>query len=262
MRTFGKYKDRYSLIVTSEGDGGDTSFWMGHYYTALYLNHANMRASNRTEFDHVLKKLDVPGEPGNYRRHPDKAKWYSDPDRMSRDQMTALLIAMGFYKLNTRLKDALHRWLKRGMFMTNTRRNHATPNGTNGKSYSWKLPDWSPTFGGVFIRAFGNKYLYPLLFIYDLELLLSALKATFAASKSGDDLNYLARTVQAREVLPTPISYLARLIYKYGRQWMQYPSPGYEAINGPQSAIIYYCSRGGWKYPPMDLVWKTTLDTL
>jgi hypothetical protein len=183
--------------------------------------------------------------------------------------MTSLLVVMGCYKMNKILLRSLGRWLLRFMFMTNTRRNGATKENhgeaygrDKRRNYNWKLPDWSPTFIGVYIRAFRAWYLWPLLLICDLELLFSAIKKLKWGSKSGDDFNFISRILQAREFLPTPISYLARVVYRR-RERIEAPDKAeYYPLNGPQSAILHYCMRGNAKYPPLDLLYKPIIESL
>jgi hypothetical protein len=265
MRSISSYKDKHGLLVTREQDGGDSCFFTCHYYYALYLlnKHTNL------DLEKVLKHLDVDGKPGKYIRHPGP-DWYADPDRMSRDQLTPLIIVLGAYGLKTRLRHLFFRWLKRGMFTTNVRRNGSTKENHNlvyntkgdRRNYHWKLPDFAPFFGSLFIRSAGYKWAYPLLYLYDIELLISAIKNLKWASKSGDDHNYLSRLLQAREIMPTFISRIACQVYRR-RQRIKTPlDADYIPINAIQSALLYYASRGNYKYPALDVVMRPITEKL
>ena len=260
------YLDKYGLLITTEGDGGDSCFFTCHLYIAHYLNNPKSHGFQKMYLDkHVLPRLHIAN--GIYCRHPMEG-WTSDPDRMSRDQLTPLIVVCGMYGFRDRLKAILLQWLKRGMFTYNTRRNGATKEnhgtkkryGSSRRNYNWKLPDFAPTFGAVFIRAFKCRWLFFALWIYDIELLCSAIKKLYWASKSGDDLNFIARLLQAREVGPTFISRLANRIYRR-REWIKPPlESDYEPANGPQSAVLHYCSRGNWKYPDLDREFRQILE--
>jgi len=256
------YKDRDGYLVTSEKDGGDTAFFTGHYFIGLWLKMPYMREHYGNFFKKKLSELEVPGHKGNYRRHPKKG-WASEPDRMSRDQMTPLIIAMGFYGFTDSLNWFTLRWLTRFMFMTNTRRNGATKenHGTNGRDYSFKLPDFSPTFSGLLIRAYKIKLLYPILFILDLELLLGAIKNIYWASESGDDHNFIARLFQAEESFPTPISSVATKLYGKRKQMKHQKVFDYKTNSHPQRAIQHYAARGNFKYPPLDVLFKSMVES-
>ena len=154
------------------------------------------------------------------------------------------------------------------MFTYNTRRNGATKenhgeeyrsDGTR-RNYNWKLPDFAPTFGSIFIRAFECRWLYFALYFYDIELLVSAIKKLKWASRSGDDFNFIARLLQARAIMPTFISRWALSIYRR-RERIETPlGADYEPANGPQSAILHYCSRGNWKYPDLDRDFRSLVE--
>lgn len=267
MRSLRNHFDKYGFLITTQGDGGDSAFFTSHYYTAKNYTEKYMEEHYSKKVDNFLDHI-CNGK--DFRRHWNGNEWYGKWDRMSRDQMTGVIVMCGFYGKKDYLHIALKGWLKRMMFMANTRENGATKKNhgevKNAKgdrrNYNWKLPDFAPTFGGVFIRSFRSKFFYPLLYVYDLELLLSAVFKTFRASKSGDDLNFISRLYQAKEIYSTPWSYLARKIYKIFRQPLSCDQDaGYKIENRPQEALAYYSMRGNSKYPPMDVVWKPILDT-
>ena len=251
MRDIDDYFDYADMLVTNEGDGGDSAFFTGHYHLANYANTGQ-------KYNEVFRFLDhLEKQPGLFVRHPDSAKWYSSLDRMSRDQMTPLIILMGYYRMFPRLKRAMIKWLGRGMFMQNTRRNGATRenhgqtyrrDGTR-RNYNWKLPDWAPTFLSLYIRAFRSPLFYPLLYICDIELLLSALKKRiFGGSKAGDEFNFTSRLVQAQRSFPTPLSCWARRLY------IRMPHhPEKKGLNALDSYLTWYCKKNSNKNPPIDI---------
>jgi hypothetical protein len=166
-------------------------------------------------FNFKLGVLEHPKWKGFYRRSPD-SDWTGDWDRMSRDQSTPLVAAMGAMGLYKHLFWHLLSHVLRLGFFTNIRRNGATKE-NHGKptpnnkifNYNIKLPDFAgPSFYALYIRGFGLMALvfYPILCILDIELLAGAIAWRYR--KGNDVLNYLVLTRYARHRLPTPISWL------------------------------------------------------
>lgn len=221
-----EYFDRYGLIVQrTTRDGGDTCQRMGMFYYALHV----LGYSRANEYGQVLKSLEV--ESNCYVRHPDKFMWYSDKDRLSRDQATPLVITMGALGFKDRLVKFMIAHILRFGFMTNTRRNGIWRNRnehlikapiTKGWNYSWKVPDFcGPEFFGLYIRGLKLWYLYPILFLSDLETLAGSIIRRFNSDK--DVLNHVMICHQAKTRYPTPFIWLANifndsddLLYKMG----------------------------------------------
>ena len=199
-----KYVDKWNMITTLYGDGGDSAFHVGHYY---YL-------TNRVDINDACT---IVSAKGLMRRHPDETKWYSDWDRMSRDQSIPLLISLFNYKLMLTCKAVFISHLKRGLlFATNTRRNGSTKEndgelyGNKFRDYRKKIPDLTgPTFWAIYIRGFKALYLYPLLLILDLFLFLKVMAFNI---KPREPNQLLILLEFSKDHLPTPISWLSNLV--------------------------------------------------
>ena len=163
--------------------------------------------------------------PGNYRRHTDPNMWYSDCDRMSRDQWTPNAIAVGMLNIDDHRKRMFLGHLKRGLlFTTNVRHNWVYPpehpkyDPNSDLTYKWKLPDITIlACWGYYIRSYKAWYLYPLLLLLDIDLLINSLIWLYKfkhVPKDTDILNHTNSLLQAKWTMGTPISWLARKILK------------------------------------------------
>lgn len=229
MKDIKDYIDQYGMIVTKGMDGGDSC---AHGFSMIY---ASLILNGRDELKTALgsdssgplstysSKLEL--APGRYVRHPDKDKWYSDLDRLSRDQFLPILAALGLVQHKEKLNRLFKAHLKRGLlFAWNTRKNFvykdkaehelkSTPDVPH--NYKWKLPDLTgPEVWAAWIRAYRCKLLYPLLLILDLENLVGSVKRRMQGMQ-GDDIqmNHVVMTDFATRVMPTPVSLLSRFIY-------------------------------------------------
>ena len=229
MRSMSPYLDKWGMILAGPAhDGGDTAANMGTYYFchAVMPEHAiNWPRSTKVYWEIALFSLQRDGL-GKFIRHPDRDKWYSNTKTFSRDQLIPMLCAMGMYQNKKELKAFIWDHLKRGLlFMPNTKRNWAYPPGhpewRHDKPWDDKAPDpTGPEIWAMLIRAMRAWYLYPLLPVFDLEALLSSIIKVFHREKSrsghiGDHRNHMLSLMFSSVVYPTPVSYLARLIYKW-----------------------------------------------
>lgn len=195
-------------------DGGDSAHRVGSYLVYQGVT----RGSTGNE-EAIFRDLECPGCKGRFRRHPDSDYWYSDCDRMSRDQTIPLLSAMAIhspYYLNRHFKDHLSRCL---LFTTNTRRNGATK-ANHGMvkgghktgdtyDYSWKMPDITfMDVWAIYIRGFRSWVLWPLLVIFDLQLLANSILIKMNPDKV-DIMQHTCQILLAKHSMPTPISFLA-----------------------------------------------------
>jgi hypothetical protein len=182
--------DQYGLIVQSDGDGGDTAQRTGMFY---YLH------DDRDGFTRSLQQLEV--RAGIYVRHPHQAGFRSDPRRFSRDQHRPLLIALGKYKMQDRLREmAKQHALRLGKYQ-----NH----------------DFIGPVGiGEYIRAFECRTCYPILLVTDAFLAWGSIGLITHASLNpdeADDNNHIMSLLQARETMPTPLGDLAIYLYREHR---------------------------------------------
>lgn len=212
------YIDRFKLICvkqqSGELEGGDTC---ANEFTVLYSIYAQpiRPAEDEVEFGYKLACV-YDHNNNRYRRHPDPAEWYSDPDRFSRDQMRPLM-----YFLNLPLKSSIVRWhcanlwllhMRHGFLFTwNTRRNgvykdpvyHAKRKPHKAWDYRWKMPDftgpesWATWLRGAvnhcetwYQKALFSILLYPVLCILDLQILGTAFfrRVDFEKAKESGSL--------------------------------------------------------------------------
>src|SRR5437868_12480104 len=103
------YIDSYAVIVQKDMDGGDSLHREGMYAFGKKLSE-KIRYEPDTHQVYVEKKLlrrpaaedDIMNqfevEPGIYVRHPDRAKWYSNLDTTSRDQLLPVIAYCAAYE--------------------------------------------------------------------------------------------------------------------------------------------------------------------
>jgi hypothetical protein len=193
--------DKNNLIVQSDGDGGDTAQRTGTYYFGLIvrkrLNISNSEFAFKSYFSSCLDLLEK--SPGEYVRHPDQ---WNDTKDFSRDQQTPLVVAMGEFKNE---RERLKRLFRR----------HSE------RFFKYQNADFaSPEHIGFYIRAFRYWPLYPFLFGSDFFMLFNSFILIFKGKDPdnvGDDINHTLAILQARISMPTPVSFIARLVYKFLR---------------------------------------------
>ena len=233
MRPVSYFIDSFGLLDKMAGrDGGDTCQREGMFWSLLKM----MKTNDTTKYtrtkeneislseEHYLKVMErLHVAPGVFVRHPNP-KWdTSDWDRMSRDQLQPMIIAAGFWS-RKELNKIARGHLGRGfLFANNTRKNgankftHGKDIGGEVRDYNWKFPD--PTafdIWGNFIRAYNSWLLYPLLFLFDLELLGGSIIWRFFP-KHNITMNHTLSLMQARHRMPTPISWLSEKIMSFDR---------------------------------------------
>lgn len=271
-----EYFDQWNMIVQRNRDGGDSCQRMGMYAFGYYLNicfnydfdYRNWPNGSFVAYHKALEKLECPNLPNEYRRHPDPTEWYSDSNRLSRDQLIPLIVGMSTTIAKERLgglfKNHLHKRFL--LFATNNK-----PNDVPSSDPAWKMPDI--TFFSVwalYIRSFHDcknkymKFLQPLLWIFDLEILINStiitIKGHFNTEDTSDDLNHIITLLYALIVLPTPTAKLAKFIYKFRPKTLP-PACGYQSDFGPQTALDYYFreENGG---SPMNELYRPILEKL
>jgi hypothetical protein len=240
--------DSFGVITQKDGDGGDSLQREGMFAFSEYMHYhlgkidQNQLQSSTDRYTKILKTLEVSW--GNFRRHPDTSKWYGQSDRMSRDQLTSNIVAMGVVNQKMLLKTLIGHLLKRCLlFTTNTRGNFVMP-GDSG--YRWKLPDITgPSIWGAYLRGF-YKYLYPiypivygLLTILDLENVINSYIILYKVKKDptfSDHLSHQMLLNQAYLIYKTPTIMWAHKVYAWcnpERALDQYfdPSTGAEPMN-------------------------------
>jgi len=243
---------------TDNFDGGDTAQREGMFAFAAYLLHSLGKMDDAEfgfcsdRYAKIISLLNDPNHSGLIRRYPALPFWGAYSDRLSRDQATSNLPALGLLN-RTALKSFCWAHLKyRGLlFLTNTRNNGALP-GT--PAYAWKLPDITVLdFHGMYVRALRAWPLYPFLWLSDLAMPVNALIKVFSYGKvstNNDDLSFLMELYQAEMSMPTLWSKLAKWIYKF----RPLPSNCGDTKNPAQACMNAYFN-GSNPGPRLDLVY-------
>jgi hypothetical protein len=224
MRDLNRYVDKFGLIVqdvngNTQGDGGDSCHKTSHLEIALTLMHEPPHPS--------FEKLKDVQKATPFVRHPDPSKWYSETNRFSRDQATPYVIALALNKSYKMLFHFFIRHMLHGFLFTwNT-----VPNWISSIGAKKKMPDITfAEFFNIYIRGFRLYPLYPMLLLGDLEMLGGVIIKRF--DEDIDVANGLANVLLAQQVMPTPLSYLARKILKpvaqkkldaYFKEWNMEP---------------------------------------
>ena len=242
MRSWSPYFDQLSLITQENGDGGDCIQREALFAIAEGLN-VNCPAREESWLIR-LSRFDI--SPGIFVRYPPRPglpmdPFWIDPAELSRDQTIPLLVAMTL----RRSFWALDRfWAKHWRrFFKCQNRDFLGP--------------------AIFIRAYRWYWLWPLLCILDLALVWNSLNRIglvpriqettgkwvwLDAQDVGDDINHVVTLLFSRFRLRTPISYLARVLYRKFRPF-----------GGPQAAwdFDYRESSGA---PPMNELWEPIIQ--
>jgi hypothetical protein len=239
-------------LLRKNGDGGDSC----NRTCAAALSYIYDNDAVDVSF---LTKLHHSWLPFLWRRAPDFGFWYSDWNRMSRDQTVPLLILMGEKCLYGKLAWYLFGHLIRLMLFThNTRKNfqyrtleeHLVKSTPDVKwDYSWKLPDVTgPEFWALEIRAMPKPIrmaLWPLLCVLDLETFAGSIVRRWLRPENNDVINHTLVLINGRRRCPTPLMYLARKITP--RSFLQprldsfFSEPGEPSLN----TMLYLAV---WKY--------------
>jgi len=215
-----RYLDDWSLIDKIVGrDGGDCCHKESRYWVALGLmSEANqlkwLNALERNTSDAHRNLALFQPHPGILLRHPNPELDAGDWDRGSRDMYKPYIMACGLWD-----KKQLWRMIKghaKRLFLlaNNSRQNGATKfnHSENGYSYAPKMPDLTgPKVWNCYLRALNKWYLWPLVFLFDIELLAGAINWKFF-KKSNLAQNQCAEQVYATKRLPTPFSWLSNKI--------------------------------------------------
>lgn len=265
MRDINAFVDKHGHIAQGppHRDGGDSFSFAGQVMVAFYARH-HFKKTGDAEYiyqrEQYLKRLDkLRYGYGIYLRHNVEPEWATKPDRMSRDQMTANIAAMGFLEQNSKLWVMLLFLIFRLGFATNTR--------ANGKLKApWKLPDFcGPKILGMFIRALKLYPLYPLLLLTDLHMLIDSIVQIIGAKKNPEDTNetnHIVSLLQSTITMPTLISYLARKIYRLRPLAPQGKQRVRKTTFGPQSALDHFFSGRNEIEPPIDDLYRPLLEEL
>lgn len=246
MKKMEKYVDSFGCIVQGEPsrDGGDGAHRMGGYHTGirarLDLFSIPEAVTELNEWwqpyphdfsNYVSQNLQR--EDGTLRRHPDPARWYSRWDNASRDLIIAVLcgciatnsvkIARRFVKRHFLSFGWIERIGKRTLPLSipyflpflvagNPLMNWVDRDTDTTYRAKYKLPD--PTLfevWGLEIRASRAWFLYPLLYLADLETLIGSLIWNKYRNHDYDIINHVYVVSAIQWKYPT---FLGKLAHK------------------------------------------------
>jgi hypothetical protein len=289
MQLGGFYFDEYGLIVQQDGDGGDTMNRMGLYELGDYWGGGSQEA----RYQMACVRL----EPYRHRlntwvRHPSQPKWNKTegPDAPTRDQFIPNEIAMGYAGSDAWVSGQRERYAR--LIKAKLKRISRYQSGDLSAPHHW----------GANIRALGFWPLYPWLVFSDVALVAEVLLICLLKGRtpgkfqkklgdrwhvfvreyedggwygadSVDDMNVFIMLRQAQDRFPTPLSWLASVLYVWLRPESlgKYKNPKAHPIL--QAWLWYFRSETGACdfariYAPIinefveDYSWKRSLMTL
>jgi len=242
------YFDAWGMLAQGEPstDGGDSCQRMGMYHFGAVIRErigvTNIGWPRQHVVFYGLAVSKLMNTKGHLRRHPDATMWYSDWDRASRDQTIPFLCACSAGRTKS-LRQYLWKYIRSHakrlfLFTTNWKPNWVyseedtrhiefdwnpwkrlqfffgwrpkNDQGVKERVYGTKLPDITLLeFWGIEIRAARLWFLYPLLFICDLETLVSAYFWRYGRKGDNDCLNAVITMVHGNFYYPTPIMWWA-----------------------------------------------------
>lgn len=205
------YTENTGLLVQKDGDGGDSSYMTALASGLLLLDRKAPAADYY--FKSLVDRCNV--KKGIWVRHPNKTKWYSNPNNLARDSMQTIMWCMAIFAIRFNslyareiLKDAWIKKMLRFGFHQNIHIGCDVPHGTSG----YKIPDiTSPEEISQMIRGMRFWFLYPLLLVLDFSLLFNVL---FCRSKWDADSLLAKNIIIANIKYVTPVGYLSKLIYR------------------------------------------------
>lgn len=181
-------------------DGGDTAAVIGTIM-ALSQPLTEQLLSSR-----VVIPFDVIA--GAPLRHPDKTKWYGQPDRFSRDQLIAVLCGLMYNRqANPGAIYASHRQ-RRFLTAWNTKKNGAM-------AVPDKTPDFTgPEVWGLWLRIYKPWWARAVLWFCDLESLGGTIHWRFFR-RDRVCRNHMLVCLASQDHLPTWVSKLSYKINKW-----------------------------------------------
>lgn len=205
-------RDVYGLLVKENGDGGDTAFDTGLYYSCCAYLYGKQFAAQETELALIyLRQGFIPKHsPGFdfYCRNPKPDVWWSWVSSMSRDQSVSLQCLMTTIGYTT-----MHKRMLKGRSVLGTVLLHTN---TEEEDRTKKFPDVvSPFELSLWIRNLNLWYLRPLLPLLDLDLAVELL--LIRKNKLWDtDAALINKLIATESKWPTIISrYIKRKYANY-----------------------------------------------
>jgi hypothetical protein len=242
--------DKYKMIYGGK-DGGDTCHRMYTFWFRKFLlcdlgliDGQDLKNTTKTVLDIAQTQSMLEVDSGIYIRNPDPNEWYSDPRNVSRDQLVPVICLWAYlsfhfqdknlsHSVRSNLRRLLWACLSRGMFAQNIYPNGVDP---RKEKVEEKMPDFiNFELWGIFARGFVGTLWFPLALPFvlfgDFALIISALVKVFAPVVKNDTLIFKSQGLDdvdddnmnnvlmaTQYVFPTPMSWLARKIYKKFRK--------------------------------------------
>ena len=204
------HKDLNGLPVQSNGDGGDSlqrlGFWFEGIHFCMNVDLWPIFGTEAENYLTLLYKCEI--APATFIRNPTN---YNDPKDTSRDQLVSNIRAAGYFA--PEIAAAI----------------------TTKCFQNWcRYPNGDLFFLQDFARSIRSAHLwwaYPWVVIGDVLLLGNSIVRIIKGKNPndvGDDINHIGDLQQAKTIYPTPISWLARKVYKRLRPYgIKYPVQWY-----------------------------------
>lgn len=206
MKYIYDYFDQYGLL--RNGDTGDSARETGTYLIPHTSISYNLLFSLR-DLSQCFNPLTC-----QWVRHPHPTEpWHADPKEFSRDQWTGVMCGL-ISKRNYPEAENMIRGTWKGQRFLRAQ---------NGDLVTYEY--------SLYIRGLQKRFLYPLLFVLDLGILLNVVLRVaisyFSETNTADDINVTSMCIVARQVMPTPVVWLACQLYKLRKHgvywaWQQY----------------------------------------
>lgn len=212
--------DSYGLVVQKDRDDGDQA-----YRTAIFAFLLKMINHPRAELFYENMIAELEATPGIFRRAANPASWASNPNNLSRDQASALMLAASAFNDHETVEKFYEKCYQRselvevpkyGKFLKMINpvvgfHQNVHP-GTDASPDFRKIPDViGISEARNEIRRKRQWWKYPLLLIRDVGFLVDL---KFRKKQVWDfDSLYAKDLIYANEVMPTPFSLLARRLY-------------------------------------------------
>lgn len=240
--------DKYGLPVQANGDAQDQLQRCGMIAAASYLiaTHTVLGHTCDLAMLGITQKTLQP-RPGIYTRFID-----GPIDTVSADQLISALAAHVAGRDWKQVYYMFIRLLQRGGFAQNVQ--DITP---SGPSNPWKVPDFMllralPLLTRSFILF------YPLVLVADLYLIIMSISAVIYSRQSLDNVdqnNTILTLAVAQDIMPTPISFIARKVFK----WFLGPNNA-GLPNRVYGSLLWYHRAASGGNPEIAEMWKPIVD--
>lgn len=261
------YRDSFGLIAQSPADnrdGGDSAHRLGVFYYGLwelFKDQPLVEEKIYQDFKTDLAKITI--GPGQFVRHPDPTKWYSNPNNFTRDQSIPLIVALGAFNRpadQSILWSNLHNVLHNGGFFPNKLKNWTNEE----KVFPFDYNDPAgPSDYGLYIRALRIQKYRWFLWVGDALLLgnsfLRIAYSYFDNTDTSNDLNFTLHLLQAKNIWPTWFSHFAYRIYFQGRLMSPLTPEDPYPQSGVESAWNYYFRKSAHS-PPLNKIYQCIIN--